>query len=186
MHPRIRPHKTASMKIDGSNLSWEGFNASDDRCFKDPRASTRPPLPRLPSARDAAAPAVRTPSLFPFFSLSSLLFFSPRASASCAAGARAGAQISPSLLLARPRRLLAPPVAAALARTSCHCALWRTRGGRRSPVPEGAVAEAGASCAGAPHVSGHRRPRASRPSSLPPSPLATASARAVHSRILGR
>ena len=166
--------------------AWTASTPSNDQSFKDPRASTLPPLPRLPPARDAAAPAVRTPSLFPFFSLSSLLFFSPRASASCAAGARAGAQISPSLLLARPRRLLAPPVAAALARTSCHCALWRTRGGRRSPVPEGAVAEAGASCAGAPHVSGHRRPRASRPSSLPPSPLATASARAVHSRILGR
>jgi len=38
-------------------------------------------------------------------------------------------------------------------------------------VPEGAEAKEGASCADAPHVSGHRWPRASLPSSLPPSPL---------------
>jgi len=55
--------------------AWTASTPSNDQSFKDPRASTLPPLPRLPPARDAAAPAVRTPSLFPFFSLSPLFSF---------------------------------------------------------------------------------------------------------------
>ena len=115
MHPRIRPHKTASVKIDGSNLSWEGFNASDDGCFKDPRASTRPPLPRLPSARDAAAPAVRTQqaSLFPFSdSISRGSIPSPLRSISFApCRSRPSPHCRAPALAAAPRRAPAPAAA---------------------------------------------------------------------------
>ena len=55
--------------------AWTASTPSNDQSFKDPRASTLPPLPRLPPARDAAAPAVRTPSLFPFFPSPLFSFF---------------------------------------------------------------------------------------------------------------
>ena len=82
MYPRICPQKAASLKIDGSNLSWEDFNASDDRCFKDPPASTlqrllhlRPPPRALGTARLAA---VRFPATsFSPFSLSFFLAVFP-------------------------------------------------------------------------------------------------------------